>query len=391
MKNSFYNIKKSKKLFYSKISKIFLFLFFLVKISIKYEVLNIYKIKRQIKLINQYYNLNNKGILINKKHFKRVVNPKVSIISAVYNNGKFILRFLRSIQNQFFADIEIIFIDDYSRDNSALIIEKNKKDDERIILLRNKKNKGTLISRNIGALKAKGEFLIFPDPDDMLSEDILSICYKISKRYNYDLIRFNMYSNRFFIFSFFDRNLKRIIYQPELRTYLIYGYGFKKLIDGIISNKFVRRTSFLIALNSINDYYLNKKMIYFEDGLINYALHLKAKSLYLLNHIGYYYIFNKKSVSHYVNTDLYFKCFFIFLKFITEKTKNNEYEKEINFFFVREYIPKNFLIEKISKYSKIYEEVINSLLNIKFINIINKNKLKSLQNIILKIKHRNIN
>ena len=185
MKNSFYNIKKSKKLFYSKISKIFLFLFFLVKISIKYEVLNIYKIKRQIKLINQYYNLNNKGILINKKKFKRVVNPKVSIISAVYNNGKFILRFLRSIQNQFFPHIEIIFIDDYSGDNSALIIEKNKKDDERIILLRNKKNKGTLISRNIGALKAKGEFLIFPDPDDMLSEDILSICYKISKRYIY--------------------------------------------------------------------------------------------------------------------------------------------------------------------------------------------------------------
>ena len=108
-----------------------------------------------------------------------------------------------------------------------------------------------------------------------------------------------------------------------------------------------------------------------------------------MDHIGYYYIFNKKSVSHYVNTDLYFKCFFIFLKFIIEKTKNNEYEKEINFFFVREYIPKNFLIEKISKYSKIYEEVINSLLNIKFINIVNKNKLKSLKNIILKINHRN--
>ena len=66
MKNSFYNIKKSKKLFYSKISKIFLFLFFLVKISIKYEVLNNYKIKKEIKLLNQYYNLNNKGLLITK-------------------------------------------------------------------------------------------------------------------------------------------------------------------------------------------------------------------------------------------------------------------------------------------------------------------------------------
>jgi glycosyltransferase involved in cell wall biosynthesis len=210
-----------------------------------------WKDKREIKLINQYYNLNNKGLLINKKKFKRIENPKVSIISAIYNSEKFILRFLRSIQNQLFNDIEIIFIDDYSDDNSTLIVEKYKKDDERIILIKNKKNKGTLISRNIGALKAKGEFFIFPDPDDMLSADILSLCYKISKRYNFDLIRFNMYSNRNFIFSLFDRNLKRIIYQPELRAYLIYGHGFKKLIDGIISNKFVRKTTFLIALNNI--------------------------------------------------------------------------------------------------------------------------------------------
>ena len=125
--------------------------------------------------------------LINKKKFKRIENPKVSIISAIYNSENFILRFLRSIQNQLFIDIEIIFIDDHSDDNSTLIVEKYKKDDERIILIKNKKNKGTLISRNIGALKAKGEFFIFPDPDDMLSADILSLCYKISKRYNYNI------------------------------------------------------------------------------------------------------------------------------------------------------------------------------------------------------------
>jgi len=92
-----------------------------------------------------------------------VENPKISLISAVYNSEKYILRFLRSIQNQIFADIEIIFIDDYSNDNSTFIIEKYKKGDERIILIKNKKNKGTFFSRNIGTLKAKGEFLIFPD------------------------------------------------------------------------------------------------------------------------------------------------------------------------------------------------------------------------------------
>ena len=344
-----YNFINNNKLFCNQISKIFLIFFLFVEMPLKYELLNHYKIRREIKLINHYYILNNKGLLINKKYFKRMENPKISLISAVHNSEKYILRFLRSIQNQFFDDIEIIFIDDYSEDNSTLLIENYKKDDERIILIKNKKNKGTFISRNIGALKAKGEFLIFPDPDDMLSTDIL-------------------------------------IYQPELRTYLIYGHGFQKLIDGIISNKFVRKTIFLIALNNINNYYLNQKMIYFEDGLINYALHLNANSLYLLEHIGYYYIFNNVSVSHYVNINLYFKCFFIYLKFLIEKTKNNEYEKDINFFILKEYIYENSLINNISKYSELYEEVINSLINIKFINIINKEKLRALKKIILKIK-----
>ena len=51
-------------------------------------------------------------------------------------------------------------------------------------LLKNKKNKGTLISRNNGVLKAKGEYIILPDPDDMLSKYILNNCYKLAKKYN---------------------------------------------------------------------------------------------------------------------------------------------------------------------------------------------------------------
>lgn len=143
---------------------------------------------------------------------------------------------MRSIQNQFFEDIEIIFIDNFSEDNSVTIIEKYQKYDERIILIKNKKNKGTLISRNIGTLKSKGEYLIFPDCDDMLSPDIIKNCYELCIKYNYDLIRFNMHSDNNFIFSLINKNLKKIIYQPELRTFLIYGFGYKKLIDGIISN-----------------------------------------------------------------------------------------------------------------------------------------------------------
>lgn len=147
-----------------------------------------------------------------------------------------------------------------------------------------------------------------------------------------------MYSDRYFIFSLFDIHLKRAIFQPELRTYLIYGYGYPKLVDGIISNKFIRKTLYLISLNNIDEFFINQKMIYFEDGLINLSLHFNAQSLYLLNHIGYYYIFNKDSVSHFINLDSYLRCFFIFLKFFVEYTKKSKYEQEMIFFILNEYI-----------------------------------------------------
>ena len=95
--------------------------------------------------IETYYKIcKSEKLLIKNKTFNKVEIPKISIISPVYNRGNYILRFLRSIQNQGFEDIEIIFIDDYSTDNSVKLIEKYQKEDKRIVLLKNKRNKGTL-------------------------------------------------------------------------------------------------------------------------------------------------------------------------------------------------------------------------------------------------------
>ena len=102
--------------------------------------------------------------------------PKISIISSVYNKQNYILRFLRSIQNQNIDKIEIILIDDFSEDKTISIIEHCQKEDERIILLKHKINKGTLISRNEGILFVRGIYIIIPDSDDILSSDILNQC-----------------------------------------------------------------------------------------------------------------------------------------------------------------------------------------------------------------------
>jgi len=268
------------------------------------------------------------------------------------------------------------------------VIEELQKDDERIILIKLKKNKGTLIARNLGVLLSKGEFLVIPDADDILSKNILRLCYYIAKKNDYDLIRFNMFSQKKFVFNTINKNLKNPIYQPELKNILIYGLGYQKIIDGIISNKFIKRIIYIKALDNIKKYYLNKYMPYFEDGLINFSLHRNANSLYLLKRLGYFYIFNKNSISHSINKNKYYLCFFLFLKYIFENIQNNKYEKEIVYFLLGEYIKNNNELYSITEYSDLYEEVINNLLNNDYCNLKYKKKLLMIKNIILKLKNK---
>ena len=102
-------------------------------------------LKKEIMNFEQYYIKCDAGILLNNvTKFKNNKKPKISIISSIYNKQNYILRFLRSIQNQNFGQIEIILIDDFSEDDTINIIENLQKEDGRIRLLKNRKNKGTL-------------------------------------------------------------------------------------------------------------------------------------------------------------------------------------------------------------------------------------------------------
>lgn len=277
--------------------------------------------KKEIIEIEHYKEINDKGILLNKKRFKKVQKPKISIISPVYNRGQYILRFIRSIQNQFFNDIEIIFIDDFSNDNTLNIINNCQKEDERIILIKHKRNKGTLISRNNGAFISTGEYLIFPDPDDILANDILNYSYTKAKNNNYDIIKFNLYTgNKKNILRTIKSIKTQEVYQEILSSFIFYGNGHLEQTDYCIINKFIKRDIFIKSLNYIDKYYLNQNMIVYEDGLINFMLYKFSQSLYHTKKIGYYYIQNHQSITKNFLKDsertikncfLYLKYFFV--------------------------------------------------------------------------------
>ena len=388
IKNKNNNIFEYKNINKKKIKDIFITFYFIIIVLIYNPVSNDYykfKLKNEIKFlsIEKYFKICNNGILLTHKNkFKKNEIPKISIISAVYNKQNYILRFLRSIQNQNIEKIEIILIDDFSEDKTVSIIENYQKEDERIILIKHKINKGTLISRNEGILFSRGIYIIIPDSDDILSCDILNQCLLIAEEKNYDMIRFNTYlgNKNIFMYNNIKYLVNKAIYQPELSSYIFYGSGHLKIIDPMISNKFIKRDILIKALNFIRIYYLIQNMIFYEDTLINFILYKVSKSYYYLKNIGYYYISNLNSSTmsynkNEKNMNRIQKSLFLFLKFIFDYTKNNKYEKDMGNEIIEKekkiiFSLKNF---KSNKNFKLFEKIINLYLGNKYIRLSTKN------------------
>jgi glycosyltransferase involved in cell wall biosynthesis len=272
------------------------------------------------------------------KKFKNVYSPKISIISPVYNRENCILRFIKSIQNQIFFDIEIIFVDDNSSDNSAKVIKTYMNKDKRILLIKNKKNRGTFKARNIGVLYSKGKYVIVPDPDDIISYNIISTCYYFAEKYQYDFIRFNTFlGNGKLHFNSFSKNHEdRPIYQPELSTYIYYGNKDLGVIDYFITNKFINKQTYIKALNSLNNFYFSMYMTFMEDSIMNYLIYRVAKSFYFTNIIGYRYFKGSTCITTklFLISELKIKFIFYYLQFIFEYSKNTKYEKDmVNYLF----------------------------------------------------------
>lgn len=91
--------------------------------------------------------------------------PEVSVIVPVYNVEQYLCRCIDSILAQTFCDIEVILIDDGSKDTSGSICDRYAKKDSRVTVI-HKENEGVSVARNCGLAIAKGKYIMFCDSDD---------------------------------------------------------------------------------------------------------------------------------------------------------------------------------------------------------------------------------
>lgn len=109
---------------------------------------------------------------------------KISIIVPVYNTEKYIGRCIESIQNQTYTNLEIILVDDGSKDDSLTICQKYADKDSRIKVLHTKKNSGVSNARNMGIEHSTGEYIGFIDSDDYIEKTM----YETLVRYSDDRV-----------------------------------------------------------------------------------------------------------------------------------------------------------------------------------------------------------
>ena len=122
--------------------------------------------------------------------------PKVSVIIPVYNVEQYLSRCLDSVISQNFNDMEIICINDGSKDASLRILEEYAGKDSRIVII-DKKNAGVSAARNDGIAAAKGEYLAFLDGDDFWEADCLAKIYQEAEHNHSDIVIFahNLWEN----------------------------------------------------------------------------------------------------------------------------------------------------------------------------------------------------
>lgn len=97
--------------------------------------------------------------------------PLVSVIVAVYNIEKYIKKCIESITSQTYSHLEIILVDDGSRDSSGKICDEYALRDERIKVI-HRMNGGLSAARNSGLALCKGEFISFVDGDDWIEPEM---------------------------------------------------------------------------------------------------------------------------------------------------------------------------------------------------------------------------
>lgn len=276
------------------------------------------------------------------------MESKVSIIVPIYNVEKYIEKCINSILNQTYRNLEIILVNDCSTDNSEKVLKEIIKADNRCIYIEKKENGGLAAARNTGIKKATGDYLVFVDSDDWISEEYVQKLLKAIKTSQADIAvcdyaTVDEKGNCVIANSLFPLNDKSTLNEKV-------AYIRNHSVTKMINRKSFKEEDLLFPE------YIKRA----EDMGTIIPLLTKAKKIELVNEPLYYYFQRKGSLSNKIekgkNLDFYDKAYQLIVK-----NAKTGFEKEIEYHGILEMVYGKTMLMIKYKYS--YKDIKKHLKN----------------------------
>lgn len=221
---------------------------------------------------------------------------KISIVIPVHNGEKFLKRISKCVLSQTYKDIELIFVENFSKDNSLAVLNEIASKDKRVIVLESK-TPGTSFARKKGVENATGKYTIFMDQDDKyVSSRAVYGMYNSIVESSAQICQFSYYKDYGYGIkskkSFVDKRVDIDI--NELRKSEIRGLlgDTNSILSGGLWNKIFLTDVLKDAIK-----YVNYSLYFSEDVFLNICCvtseHLKKVSVYPQayyawnNHVGF--------------------------------------------------------------------------------------------------------
>lgn len=243
-------------------------------------------------------------------------SPLVSIIVAVFNAERYLCRCLDSLISQTYQNIEILLINDGSKDKSGEICDSYAKKDNRIVAI-HKENGGVASARQFGLRISKGEYLIHVDPDDWIERTMIQELLNKIQNDNVDIVMCDFIREYEFGPSIFIQkptSLDRESLLLDLLTGKVWGS---------CCNKLVRRNCF-----AKYDVDFNPNMNLWEDSYVITKLIYEGASFSYLHLPLYHYDCSSNENSIVRNPDLcHIYSMKIYIDDFEKVLKNKKYEE----------------------------------------------------------------
>lgn len=212
--------------------------------------------------------------------------PLISVIVPVYNTEKYIKDCLNSILTQTYTNLEVIVIDDGSKDKSEEIIQEYIAKDNRVKYFK-QENSGLSATRNKGMDIAQGEFISFIDSDDAINKYFYETLYDALITTNVSIAECKL-KNFLNIEELNDirnsQEYKILNYYNFIESPIIQGSFGESSCTKLYKSQFIKMFRFDIGK-------------IFEDSRIIYKMYCKAENIVFVDFEGYYYRKSPNSIT----------------------------------------------------------------------------------------------